>query len=143
MIERLTDSNLIKSLWKPYVNEIGMIFTDYVEEYEFFCYKVDGKIAGMINYEIHNKLKEVEIGVLLVLPEFRGQGISTKLIKHIFKETESLIRTLNYKLVVKAFKGLPNNKVYEHLAIDSYPYGGPKNKPYIKYILDINYLGKE
>lgn len=138
MIESINDIETIKTLWKPYTKEVGPIFKDYIEKYPFFCYKIDGNIVGMINYEIHDRLREVEVGILFVDSNFRGLGISTKLMYHVFKETESLIKTLGYLFVVKAYQGLPNNAMYEYLSIDHYPYGGPKDKPYFKYVLDIN-----
>lgn len=138
MIIPITDTELIKLLWKPYTKEVGPIFKDYIEKYPFFGYIVDNSVVGLVNYEIHDRLKEVEIGILFVTESSRGLGISTKLMYHVYKETESLIKTLGYKLVVKAYQGLPNNAMYEHLSIEHYPYGGPKDKPYFKYILDID-----
>ena len=138
MIESINDLETIKTLWKPYTKEVGPIFKDYIEKYPFFCYKIDNEIVGLINYEIHDRLREVEVGILFVDSNHRSLGISTKLMYHVFKETESLVKTLGYKFVVKAYQGLPNNAMYEHLSIDHYPYGGPKDKPYFKYILDID-----
>lgn len=140
MIEPINDIDLIKELWKPYTREVGPIFKDYLEKYPFFIYKVEDNIVGLINYEIHDRLKEVEIGVLLVDPNYRGLRISTKLMYYVYKEVESLIKTLGYKFVVKAYQGLPNNAMYEHLSTEHYPYGGPKDKPYFKYILDIDHI---
>ena len=138
MIESIDDIELIKKLWKPYTHEVGPIFKDYIEKYPFFCYKINNTIVGLVNYEVHNNLREVEVGILFVDPSYRGQHISTKLMYHVYKEVESLISTLQYKFVVKAYQGLPNNQMYEHLSIDHYPYGGPKDRPYFKYVLDIN-----
>lgn len=138
MIEQVTDIEFIKSLLKPYSHEIGGLSKEYLEKYPFFVYKQDDQILGLINYEIHNRLKEVEIGTLFVDSNARGLGISTKLMYYVYKETESLLKTLGYKFVVKAFQGLPNNKVYEHLSTTHYPYGGPKDRPFFKYELDID-----
>ena len=138
MIESINDLETIKTLWKPYTKEVGPIFKDYIEKYPFFCYRINNEIVGLINYEIHDRLREVEVGVLFVDNEYRGLGISTKLMYYVYKEVESLIKTLGYKFVVKAYQGLPNNAMYEHLSTDHYDYGGPKGKPYYKYVLVID-----
>lgn len=145
MIEQINDVDLIKQLWKPYTKELGIPYTDYIQDQvnkgAFFCYKVDGHIAGICTYYISNRKKEVAVESLIVLPPYRGQHISTKLIYHMFKETESLIKTLNYKFVTEAQEGLPNNSVYHHLAKDEYHYTSKSGKTkLILYTLDTDYL---
>ena len=143
MIEQINDVALIKEIWKPYTKELGIPYTDYIQDRvnadAFFCYKVDNKIAGICTYDVYNKKREVAVESLIVLPEFRGQGISTKLIQKMYDETKSLIKTLSYKFVTEAQEGLPNNKVYEHLSIDEVHYTSRSGKTkLIKYYLDTN-----
>lgn len=145
MIEKITDVDLIKQLWRPYTKELGIPYKDYIQDRvdagAFFCYKVDDHIAGICTYDIYNRKKEVAVESLIVFPEYRGRGISTRLIYHMFKETESLIKTLNYKFVVEAQEGLPNNAIYRHLSVDERHFTSKSGKTnLVTYELNIPYL---
>lgn len=145
MIEPLTDIKLIKEIWKPYTKELGIPYTEYIQKVvdneAFFCYKVDGHIAGIVAYWVYNRKREVAMEALIVLPEYRGRSIATKLIHHVYKENESLIKTLGYKFVTEAQEGLPNNKVYEHLSTGEEHYLSKSGKlKLVKYQLDLQYF---
>ena len=145
MIEEINDINLIISIWRPYTKELGIPYKDYIQDCidnkSFFCYKVDNEIAGIASYWIYNKKREIAVESLITLPAFRGQVIASKLIKHIYKENESLIKTLGYKFVTEAQEGLPNNKVYEHLSIDEVHYTSRSGKTkLVKYFLDTSHF---
>lgn len=145
MIEPITDVALIKQIWKPYTKELGIPYTDYIQEQvdknAFFCYKVADHIAGICTYYVSNRKKEVAVESLIVLPEYRGRGISTKLIYHMFKEAEGLIKTLGYKFITEAQEGLPNNDVYHHLSTDEEHYSSKSGKTkLIRYTLNTEYL---
>lgn len=145
MFELLTDFDLIKQIWKPYTKELGIPYRDYIERHikdeAFFCYKIDGHIAGIGTYTVYNKKKEVAVESLITLPEYRGQGVATKLIYKMFKETESIIKTLDYKFVTEAQEGLPNNLVYQHLSTSEHHYTSRSGKMrLVSYELDTKYL---
>ena len=120
MIENYYDIQNIKSLWYQFIEEFGRLYPNYVEEQtknnRFFCYKVNDIVAGIASYDIHNRNKEVIIDVIAVLPLYQGLGIAKKLIHHIYKETESLYKNLNYSLKIEAYEGLPNNSFWEHMS---------------------------
>lgn len=136
MIDKITDTELIKSLWRPYTNELGICSSEYINTHDFFAYYIDNDIAGIVDYEIKNKIRVVEIGILLVMPNFRGKGVSTKLIKHVYKQVNSLIETLGYKFIVRAYEGLPNNKMYEHISTSWEVINKDAKRIMIRYYLD-------
>lgn len=147
MIENLTDVEQIVSLWKPYTKELGIPYRDYikkcVDNNAFFCYKVNGDIAGIITYTEYKRRKDVAAEALIVFPSYRGQHIATKLIHHVFKENESLIKTLGYNFIIEGQDGLPNNKVYDHLSTHMTQYKSRTGKMTLnKYYLDVDYFDK-
>lgn len=148
MIEHLNDPELIKTLWKPYTKELGIPYMDWINQYvrdnAFYCYKVDGHIAGFCGYHVYNRKKKVTVEALVVLPEYRGRGIATKLIAQQYKDTQSLIKTLGYEFTIEGQAGLPNNQVYDHLSVKMEPYWSKSGKLEIyEYWLDTDRFDKE
>lgn len=145
MIENITDENQIISIWRPFTKELGIPYRDYIKECidndAFFCYKVDGHVAGIVCYYEYKRKKEIAVESLIVLPEYRGQHIATKLINHVYKENESLIKTLGYAFVTEAQDGLPNNNVYNHLSTHMDQHKSRSGSMTLnKYYLDTNYF---
>lgn len=145
MIEKLTDVELIVKLWKPYTKELGIPYRDYIQEcidrFGFYAYMVDGHIAGIITYWEYPRKKELAAEALIVFPEYRGQHIATKLIHHVYKQAESLIKTLGYTFVIEGQDGLPNNAVYDHLSTHMVQYTSKSGKMVLnKYYLDLDYF---
>lgn len=140
MVEKITDVQLLYDISKQFTSELGVIYRPYlqkrVDEDAFICYKVDDHVAGICTYKISNKKKVIEIENLVVLPEYRGRGISTKLMSYIYHETESLIETLGYDFIAEAYEGLYNNQIYNHLSTHYTKRLTTKGTPIITYYLD-------
>ena len=65
-----------------------------LEDGHFFVLTVDGKAAGMIGFETYNKLesdgRDVFMGtMLLVLPEFRKQGLAKRLSDYAYADFQA------------------------------------------------------
>lgn len=144
MIEVCTDALQVEKAWYDYSDELGILYSDYltsqIELGRVFCYKVNGIFAGFISYGIKNRNKEVTIDAVVVLPPYQGMGIATRLIHHVYKETESLYKNLGYVLKAESYEGLPSNSFFNHIS-SSYKLHTSKTGKYRSFYFFID-LGK-
>lgn len=79
------DSQAIKQLISKYPKQL--LQSPLPKALDFFVAEAEGKIIGCGALEIYSK-KLAEVRSLVVLPEFQGQGIATKLIKLCLKRAK-------------------------------------------------------
>lgn len=142
MIIPYYEANEIKRLWYSYTNDLGILYPEYLTEQinsgRVFVYLVNNIVAGFATYSIKNSLKEVSLDALLVLPSYRDRGIGLSLLHRVYKETESLFKTLGFVLVVDVLEHSDSNSFWNKVAYNKETYTTRSGKTrFLKYYLDL------
>lgn len=145
MIEPITDIKLIMKLWNTEAQNLGAPYykdvQQRIDDNSIFVYKVGDEIAGMVSYWIYNRKKEVAVESLIVFPKFRGQHISTKMIKYVYEQTSGLIETIGYAFTLDSNKASPSHKYHEHYSTHSIDHTSRSGQTTMtKYYLDTKYF---
>lgn len=145
IVENYYDIENIKKIWRQYQTEFGRLYPNYVEDQctlnRFFCCKINGIVAGIASYDIKNTKRVVVVDVIATLPEFRGKGVAKALLRKIYEETESLYKTLGFRMKIEAYLGLPNNEFWDYMSYDKEYHESPSGKTKsIYYYIDLHKL---
>jgi len=109
----------------PMCNEAEVVdsirlWLSFISKNAAFTYEKDGEVAGMavIYLQPFEKHKHIALFAIIVDPRFRGQGIGSKLIRHLEKAAKNDLGLVILHLEV--YEGNPAYELYKRLGYKEY-----------------------
>lgn len=141
-IAKEKDFDQVFRLWKKEQRALGIPFKQFIQEYidskELFVIRDDDEnIVAMCSFDKMKRLPEIRLALLVVVPEFRGLGLSKILIRQVYDYIKPfLLDHPNYVFLADAREGEANNTFYDKISV-RYELSQKKTMNIRRYILDI------